>query len=102
MLKKILAFIYSNYNQKIKLKDISDYVNLTPQYLCVFFKEMTKTKLVDYINHYRIEAAVNLLKVSDLSITEIALECGFDNPSYFNRVFKAQTGCTPSCYKSSH
>jgi|GEM_PF-1049822 len=102
LLKKILGYIYSNYNKKINLKDISDYVDITPQYLCVFFKEMTRTRLTDYINRYRIDAAVNLLKASRLSITEIALECGFETSSYFNRVFKKQLGCTPSCYRASN
>lgn len=99
-LKQILGCIYQNYSKKIKLTDIGEALNLTPQYLCKFFKEMTDTSIVEYINHYRIEKATSLLKISKLSITDIALECGFDNISYFNRVFKKQLNCTPTEFKS--
>lgn len=102
LLKKILGFVYVNYNKKIKLEEISDHVNLTPQYLCAFFKEMTKTTLTEYINHHRIESALTLIKDSELSMTEIALECGFDTPSYFNRVFKKQVGCSPKNYRTQN
>ncbi|WP_070000426.1 AraC family transcriptional regulator [Cellulosilyticum sp. I15G10I2] len=101
-LRKIMGYIYQNYDKKIKLTDISESVNFTPQYLCKFFKEMTDTSIACYINHYRIEAASTLLKISTLSITDIALECGFDNLSYFNRVFKKQMGCTPTIFRSKH
>lgn len=57
---------------------------------------MTTMSLIDYINHYRIERARSLLEESRLSITDIALMCGFDNISYFNRVFKQHIHCTPS------
>lgn len=93
------GYIYQNYNKKIKLTDIGEVLNLTPQHLCKFFKEMTDTSIVEYINHYRIETSISLLKISTLSITDIALECGFDNISYFNRVFKKQVGCTPSEFR---
>jgi AraC-like DNA-binding protein len=101
-LKKIMGYIYQNYNKKIKLTDISEFVSFTPQYLCKFFKEMTDTNIAAYINHYRIEAASTLLKISALGVTDIALECGFDNLSYFNRVFRKQMGCTPTNFRSKH
>ncbi|WP_070000418.1 AraC family transcriptional regulator [Cellulosilyticum sp. I15G10I2] len=101
-LKKIMGYIYQNYDKKIKLTDIGASVSFTPQYLCKFFKEMTDTSIAVYINHYRIEAASALLKTSTLSITDIALECGFDNLSYFNRVFKKQMECTPTVFRLRH
>lgn len=99
LLKNILGYISQNYNKKISLNDISKNVDLTPQYICRFFKEMTGYTLSDYINHYRIETSSTLLKVSSLSITDIALECGYENISYFNRVFKRHVGCTPTEFK---
>jgi AraC-like DNA-binding protein len=101
LLKNMLGYISQNNNRKISLVEISEFVNLTPQYLCKFFKEMTGHNIVDYINRYRVEKASTLLKVSNLSITDIALECGFDNISYFNRVFKKQTYCTPTEFRSN-
>jgi AraC-like DNA-binding protein len=99
ILKHILGYIYQNYNKKIKLTDISESVNLTPQYLCKFFKDMTGTSIVEYINTYRIETVCSLLKISTLSVTDIALECGFDNISYFNRIFKKHFNCTPTQFR---
>lgn len=96
MLKNVLGYIYQNFDKKIKLDDISKAYDLTPQYLSRFFKDMTGTNIVDYINQYRVDKATTLIKASDLSITDIALECGFDNISYFNRVFKKQLGRTPT------
>lgn len=98
-LKKILEYIFKNYNRKVVLTGISEYVSLSPQYICRFFKEMTGINIIEYINTYRIETAATLLKTGNLSITDIALECGFDNISYFNRVFKKQIGCTPTEFK---
>ena len=99
-LKQIIGYIYENYNKKVKLEDMGRSLNLTPQYLCKLFKEMTGTGIVEYTNHYRVETASSLLKISKLTITDIALECGFDNISYFNRVFKKQLNCTPSEFRS--
>jgi AraC-like DNA-binding protein len=99
ILKLILGYLYQNYNKKIKLTDISESVNLTPQYLCKFFKDMTGTSIVEYLNAYRIETACSLLKISTLSVTDIALECGFDNISYFNRIFKKHFNCTPTQFR---
>lgn len=98
-LKDILGYISRNYNKKITLVEISRSVNLTPQYLCKLFKEMTRINIIDYINNYRIETAATLLEAGKLSITDISLECGFDNVSYFNRVFKKHLGCTPTEFR---
>lgn len=100
-LKSILGYITRNYNRKITLSDIGRSVGLTPQYLCKLFREMTGYHITDYINRYRVEAAGMLLRDTGSSITDIALECGFENISYFNRIFKKQTGSTPSAFRQS-
>ncbi len=100
-LEQIITYIRLHYQEKITLTDISEAVHVTPQYLCRFFKNITTMSLVDYINRYRIECARSLLEESKFSITDIALMCGFDNISYFNRVFKQQIHCTPSTLRLS-
>ena len=99
MLKDILRYISNNYNKKITLQDIGHTINLSPQYACKLFKELTNSNITTYINNYRIQSAVTLLREGDMSITEISLECGFESLSYINRVFKRQFGCTPSEYR---
>lgn len=100
MLKKIINYIHENYNNHISIGDISTYLGITPQYLCAFFKEMTDTSIVNFINQYRIDSACAILKNRELTITDIAISCGFDNISYFNRVFRKQMGCSPTEYRS--
>ncbi len=100
-LKQIITYIKLHYHEKITLTDISNTIHVTPQYLCRFFKNMTNMSLTHYINHYRIKCACNLLEESNLSITDIALMCGFDNISYFNRVFKQHIHCTPRTLRLS-
>lgn len=102
MLKKIINYIYDNYNSHISIQDISTYMGITPQYLCNFFKDMTDTSIVHFINQYRIDSACTKLKNHDLSITDAAISCGFDNISYFNRVFRSHMGCTPTEYRKKN
>lgn len=101
MLKQILNYIYENYASRITIPEISTFMNLTPQYLCSFFKEMTDTSIVNYINQYRIDSACIILRNQNLKITDAAIACGFDNISYFNRVFHKLIGCTPTQYRHS-
>lgn len=99
MLKDILMYISNNYNKKITLQDIGHTINLSPQYACKLFKELTNSNITTYINNFRIQSSVTLLRDGDMSITDISLDCGFESLSYFNRVFKRQFGCTPSEYR---
>ncbi len=99
-LEQIMTYISLHYHEKITLSDISQTVYITPQHLCRFFKNMTTMRLMTYINHYRLQQARYLLVNTRLNITDIALMCGFDNISYFNRVFKNYFHCTPSSLRT--
>ncbi|WP_172674769.1 helix-turn-helix transcriptional regulator [Cellulosilyticum ruminicola] len=98
-LQVITTYISLHYHEKITLSDISKTVYITPQHLCRFFKNMTTMSIITYINHYRLRQACHLLETSNLSITTIALMCGFDNVSYFNRLFKGYFHCTPRHFR---
>ncbi|MNJ63181.1 Regulatory protein SoxS [compost metagenome] len=67
--------------------------------LCRFFKSMTRQTPMDYINSYRIRQAVELLREPDRKISDIALEVGYDNISYFIRVFRKAMNCSPSEFR---
>ena len=60
-----------------------------------FFKEHLHTSFTKYLNDYRLIQAKKLLSESDLSILEVAGRCGFNNISYFNRLFKKKYSLTP-------
>ena len=97
-LKTVLAFFDANYHRPLTLEEIAECVNMSPKYFCRFFKEMTHRTPMDHLNYYRIERACYQLLTSDLSITEIAYNSGFNDLSYFIKTFKRYKGTTPKKY----
>ncbi len=94
-LKKVLTFIRNNFDKPITLDDMAEYAGMSPKYFCSFFKNMTRKTPIEYLNTYRVERAARKLLNSDLSVTEIAYSCGFNDLSYFIKTFKATKGITP-------
>ena len=73
---------------------------MSPTYFCKYFhQEMGKTPFA-FLNEYRIKKAAILLDDSSLYVSDIAINCGFDNISYFIRKFKEYQGITPKKYRS--
>lgn len=98
-LKTVLTYIYDHYPEKICIRDLALLLNLNEQYFCRFFKKAIGQSPIAYINAYRIRKAAELLSSSSLSVTEVALECGFCNAGNFFREFRRQTGTTPLQYR---
>jgi AraC-like DNA-binding protein len=101
-MKKILSYIHSNYNKKIKTKNLCEQISMSEGYFCRFFKQMMRQTTVEYINRYRINIATNLLHETDQKILEVALGVGFDNLSYFHSIFKKYMNCTPLEYRNKN
>ena len=97
--KKSMDFIYYHLHEKITLNDIAKSVSLTPTYLASLFKKEKGLTVQEYIRKRRIEAACNMLLYSDYSLTEIGEFLAFSSASHFNRIFKAEMGCTPREYR---
>ncbi|MDR3598370.1 AraC family transcriptional regulator [Clostridium sp.] len=97
-LKKVLEVIEASYSSAITLNDLSKVVGMSPKYFCKFFYEMTHRTPINYLNYYRIECASYQLATTNLSITDIAYNCGFNDLSYFIKSFKKYKGFTPSKY----
>lgn len=98
-IEKIYAYLRTNFNKPIELNKVAAYVGRTTTSVCRFFKKKTGKTIFSVLNEIRIEHACRLLSVSDLSSGQIAYECGFNNLSYFNRVFRMITQHTPSEYR---
>ncbi len=94
-----LEFIAQNYNQKLLLSEIAQNYNMSPSAFCNYFKRKTGKTLVSYINEIRIAQACKLLLNTDKNISEIAFECGFNNLSNFNRIFKNTIKNSPKDYR---
>lgn len=102
VVEKAKRFIQLNYSQNITNQDVADHVFLTPGYLAKIYKAETGQYINNYINECRIKAAKELLVGSDASISDIALQSGFDNISYFSTVFKKITGDTPCEFRKKN
>ena len=97
---KSLEYIEANFRKDISLEDISlNKAGITKEYYCNIFKKVTGKTFTEYINALRIEYAARLLSGSGKPVTEIAYDSGFNDLSYFNRVFKAAKGISPSKYR---
>lgn len=96
-----LNYIDKHYDEQITLENLSNTVNLNSSYFCRLFKKATNSTFIEYLNFVRICKAEKKLSSSKESISEISLNLGFSSVSYFNKVFKAIKGCTPTEYKKS-
>ena len=88
--------------EEIKLNDLANIAGLSPNYFSHLFKKNNGISLWDYITAKRIEKAINILRHNrELTILEIALECGFNNTTNFNKAFKKQKCLTPSEFRKN-
>ena len=98
-LKIVLKYMRDNFASDMTLDDMSAVAGLSCKYFCKFFKKMTGTTPVNYLMAYRVERAARKLLNSDLSVTQIAFDCGFNDLSYFIKTFKAFKGVSPTDYR---
>lgn len=98
-IKKTLTYIRENYKEKIYIRDLAKEVCMNEQYFCRFFKKAIGRSPIEYLNEYRIKQSLRLLEETDLSITEICLECGYNNLGNFLREFRKYTDTTPLQYR---
>lgn len=98
-IKSVLEYIEKQYKNEITLSDLANVAVMNPRYFCRIFKQITALSPMDYVIYYRIEQACKLLSTTNLSILDIALECGFNDCSYFIRTFKKRKGMTPNHYR---
>lgn len=95
-LKKALSYIAENYNQQLQLTSIADECSVTGSYLSRLFSEHLDMKFIDYLNRYRVNQAVLLLRGTELSIKEVSFKVGYQDPNYFSRIFRKIMGISPS------
>ncbi|WP_299112199.1 AraC family transcriptional regulator [uncultured Winogradskyella sp.] len=96
----IFKHINQNFQEHISLDEIADKVSMTVPAFCRYFKKVTGKTFTKLVNEYRVVHATKLLSESQMSITDICYECGFNNFSHFNKLFKEFTGKSASKYRS--
>lgn len=93
--QKFLSYMEEHYNENITLEFAAEQVNFSPSHFSKMFKKMTGINFITYLNMLRVEKAMEQLKNTSKKVTDIGLNCGFNNIRTFNRVFKEITGYTP-------
>ena len=99
IIKRAIRYISGNYSQNLTLEDLAEHVNLNPSYFSSLFKQSTGSSFREYLNMVRIEESKRLLANTDYSIIDISLAVGFEDQSYFSKVFKKYTGLTPKQFR---
>ena len=99
LIEQVQFYIFDHISQEISRDEIAAYVNLSPKYLSTIFKRETSCTLSDYIRNERIAFAKRLLKQTNLPISMISENVGYDSLSYFSTVFRQVAGCSPREYR---
>lgn len=98
-LKSVFEYIEGHYSSGITLRQLSQISGMSPKYFCRYFQTIVHKTPIDYLNYYRIERACALLCTTDSPITAIAYDCGFNDCSYFIKLFKRYKHTTPKQYQ---
>lgn len=97
--RQMVAFVNEKYQERISLAQMAAAGGVCRSKCCQIFKKYMGYTPNDYVNLFRLEKAMVLLRESDLTITEVANAVGFGSSSYFAEIFSKQKGCTPTTYR---
>ena len=98
-IKMVLDYINEHYQEQLTVKELTELSNYSEYYFMKLFKQYTGKTVASYLNDFRLEKAKVMLLHSDRSITEIALDVGFNNTSYFIKKFQQANMVSPHKYR---
>ena len=98
-LNTVLKYIDSHLDCEIRLAQLADIAHVSPAYFSTLFKRFNGLSPVEYIVHKRVQRAVEYIRTTSKSLTEIAMSCGFNNSTNFYKAFRKVTGHTPAYYR---
>lgn len=99
---KVKNFISKNYMDELRLPELASLAGMSSSAFSRFFKLHTGRNISEYIIDLRLGYAARMLVDTDKCISEIGFDCGFNNLSNFNRIFKKKKGCSPSEFRESY
>ena len=91
--------IRTHYRENLSIESIAKMMHFTPNYIGTVFKAEKKEGINHYLLKVRLEAAKRMLLSTELPINEIAMECGYENVTYFHTIFKKEFGMTPNEFR---
>lgn len=101
-IKRIYEYTFDNFQDEISIESVAASARISPNYFCRYFKSQTNKTYWEFLREVRIAYACRLLMDGKMNISEICYSCGFNNPSNFNRQFKAVVHKTPLEYKKEY
>ncbi|HCS73796.1 MAG TPA: hypothetical protein DIW17_07970 [Clostridiales bacterium] len=99
MLGEAVYIIQNQYSENLTLDDVARQVFISPYYLSHLFREELGVTFLEYLTRIRMEEAKRLLCDRSLTILDISARVGYEDPSYFSKVFKKNTGVSPNQYR---
>ena len=100
MINAVMTYISNHYRDSLSLEDVAAFAGFSRCYFSRSFKHQTGYSFKDYLCQKRLQVASDLLIRTDISMQEVAIESGFGSVASFNRVFRANKGCTPTQYRA--
>ncbi|WP_041620354.1 AraC family transcriptional regulator [Paludibacter propionicigenes] len=101
-IQKVISFLNNNYQKEIRLLDVANHVSMSEVSFSRFMKKRTGKNYIEYLNDLRLGIASRCLVETSKTIAEISYECGFNNLSNFNRIFKKRKGFTPKEFRENY
>ncbi|MFD0958339.1 AraC family transcriptional regulator [Paenibacillus chungangensis] len=102
-LRPVLQYMERHYDRPVTIKELADYIAVTPQYLCQLFKRALHMRPMEYMNRERINRSKELMfQEGGIRLYEVAERVGFESASYYSSVFKRLEGMSPDQFKRIH
>ena len=101
-IQKVIDYLHENYQKEIHLADVAGHVNMSEVSFSRFMKKRTGKNYIEYLNDLRLGIASRHLIDTTKTVAEISYECGFNNLSNFNRIFKKRKGSTPKEFRDNY
>jgi AraC family transcriptional regulator len=98
-IRRVTTHIEANLDATIKIKDLAALINLSPSHFCRTFKESVADTPHRYVMRRRLERAQGLMLTTDVSLGQIAGECGFADQAHFNKLFRRLVGASPGAWR---
>ena len=97
----VRVYVREHLGENILIEDIARHVNVSPAHLMKSYRKKTGSSVLSFITFERLNAAKELLARTDLSVSDVALSVGYNDYSYFIRLFKREIGCTPMSFRKN-
>ena len=101
LINRCCGYILANMNSAMKIQDIASYLLVNAEYLSRRFKKETSISITQYIHTAKIAESKELLKYTEMTLSQIAAKLGFSSQSQFTTIFKSETGMTPGHYRQN-